>query len=105
MQDRIETHLTSEIAGRYSSFFEASIYIQELQEDVQQLVGEIVTKRKDMESVVAEAQEGTETAITLRRRKQNLLKTLDLAMVRYAIKKFLSWCSRVYTKLIDYYTY
>ena len=34
-----------------------------------------------MESVVVEAQEGTDTAVTLRRRKQNLLSTLDLAMV------------------------
>ena len=89
IQDRIETHLTSEIAGRYSSFFEASIYIQELREDLQRLLEHAAEKRGSMKTVVAGSEEAASTAIALRKRKERLLETLDLAMVSTNSNSFL----------------
>jgi vacuolar protein sorting-associated protein 54 len=76
--DRIETHLTSEIASRYNSFFEASIYIEQLQEDLKSLVDQVAEKRLQTAHVAAEARGASATARTLQRQKQNLLSTLDL---------------------------
>jgi hypothetical protein len=76
--DRIETHLTSEIAGRYSSFFEASIYIEQLQEDLKHLVDQVAEKRSHTANVAAEAKHASATARMLQRQKQNLLATLNL---------------------------
>ncbi|KAH7622162.1 putative Vacuolar protein sorting-associated protein 54, chloroplastic [Nannochloris sp. 'desiccata'] len=76
--DRIETHLTSEIAGRYDRFFEASIYIEQLQEDLKSLVDEVAERRLQTAQVAAEAKDASATARALQRQKRNLKSTLDL---------------------------
>lgn len=76
--DRIETHLISEIAGRYDSYFEASIYIEELQGDLKRLVDEVAERRLQTAQVAAEARDASATARTLQLQKQNLKSTLDL---------------------------
>lgn len=80
-QDRIETHLTSEIAAKYSSFFEASIYIQELRNDVERLVDEVRSKRAVMGGLGEDTRQGSQTNEVLRNRKENLLHTLELVTV------------------------
>ena len=77
-QDRVETHLTTEIAGRYNSYFEASIFIQQLKDDVQQLTEHVIEKRRGMAAVLRQAEGAAATASALCRRKQNLLAALDL---------------------------
>jgi DNA-binding ferritin-like protein len=76
--DRIETHLTSEIAGRYDSFFEASIYIEQLQEDLKSLVDDVAERRLQTAQVAVEAKDASATTRALQRQKQNLKSALNL---------------------------
>jgi len=81
LQDTAETQLTHEIADRYESFFEASIYVQELHGHVEQLLQAVAQTRSETKLISEEGSNGAERATTLTRKRENLLSTMHLCMV------------------------